>query len=826
MKKNLFFAALALVALASCSDEQFVGEIKGSPDPGTGPEQAIMFNSGAYPVTRATWTGGKAAELLNNNFVFAGVKGDGSAYESTTPYVFDQYNANWYQNTANTTESNSNDWEYVGFTPASTTSLPSGVAQTIKYWDYGTTQYDFAAYSLGKGDGSTPTYATPTKIDFTKLGTNNAAYTLTGSAEQLKACYISDLVTAYKKTANSVTANDYGKVVTFSFRSLSTKIRLAFFETVPGYSVQDILFYPSSQSDATASTTPTLFASSAVLPYGSGTMSVSFPNTGWNKSPNGPEEQRSTDYNKAHVTFSATNSQDLSSTLPFTALADFANPEMYEGAVSTKGWIGRSSSTATYAGGLEDGVGKYFTILPYETGASLNLRIKYTLVSTDGSAETMTVDNATAIIPAELASWKPNYAYTYLFKISDMTNGSTGFGPDGTTPVQGLTPITLNAVVVDSEDGLQETITTVSAPSITTYMAGKVVTDNDEYKANGTHPIFIVVNNGSDNVALTAGTNAKLYTAVLDGTSAESGTSAINPISEEAVDNALRYGVITTTTTTDDTYTVTDANGWNLVVTDLGTYAANNTGGLTGGVTTIPAEESPTGDAVNVTCAKFVPTAPTSPATVKYYVFQYKGETSGHYGSYSAVEPRKLTSGSYYTLSVSAEQTATGSEPSTASYYIKDGDNYVKLATAPAVGTKYYTLAPTTNAASTANPLVVTATSMYYTKEDIYEPVTGDLPVAGQYFYYGATGYTVYNWNGSDPVPAQTGGYYTKGDTYKAVEYKKLTIGTYYTSNRGAGKFTVTANDVVYVDAENKYYTETGAEVDAKYMYKIIKVVN
>ena len=418
------------------------------------------------------------------------------------------------------------------------------------------------------------------------------------------------------------------------------------------------------------------------------------------------------------------------------------------------------------------------------------IRVKYTLVSTDGSGEVINVDNATAVIPKELASWKPNYAYTYIFKISDMTNGTTGVDKTNDTPVMGLTPITLNAVVVESEDGIQETITTVADPSITTYMAGKVVTDNDEYKVYGetTHPIYIVVNDGSDNVTLTS-TNAKLYTAVLDGTSATTGTSAINPISEESVDNALRY-CSETTSNGIKTYTVTDANGWKLAVTEVGSSATDK---LTGSLTKIPAAESPTGDDVTLTCASFVPTAPTSPATVKYYVFQYKGTAAGAYGTYTAVGPAELaTSGT--------------------TYYTEANGTYTEVASV-SEGTK-----------------VVSGGTVYYTKgADVYEPVTGAL-TAGTYYYYDPTdasantdGYVSYTYTSGD-APVVTGGYYTKEDNYIQVPYKKLTAGTtYYTSGRGAGKFVATGSEVV--DAENKYFTGT-AETDANYMYKIIKVVD
>ena len=167
-----------------------------------------------------------------------------------------------------------------------------------------------------------------------------------------------------------------------------------------------------------------------------------------------------------------------------------------------KVFLGRTSNTATYAGEAE---GNYYTqYLPNESGTNLNLRVDYTLESIDGSGETIVVKGATAQVPSIYTQWKAGYAYTYLFKISDKTNGHTGVydptKPDDTTvnsDPAGLYPITFDAVVVnDEEDATQETITTVSTPSITTYQKGSNVVNNNEYLA-ATGDIFVTVNDGN-----------------------------------------------------------------------------------------------------------------------------------------------------------------------------------------------------------------------------------------------------------------------------------------------------------------------------------------
>ena len=118
MKKYLFIAT-ALAALASCSDTEFIGDeaIREANENGT---NAIVFGTGVNTMTRAALTGATAADHLNNNFVFMGTKG------ATPSAVFNNYQANYGENTANTTLSNSNSWEYVGYK-----NVPDGVTTDV-----------------------------------------------------------------------------------------------------------------------------------------------------------------------------------------------------------------------------------------------------------------------------------------------------------------------------------------------------------------------------------------------------------------------------------------------------------------------------------------------------------------------------------------------------------------------------------------------------------------------------------------------------------------------------------------------------------------------
>lgn len=448
MKKYLFFAA-ALVALASCSDEQFVGNNSpNTPNENGDSNGAIVFNTGTKTITRADHVGADAAALLNKNFVVEGIKTVGESKAE----VFDNYNVNWTENTADKTLSNTANWEYVG--QSILTGKTAISAQTIKYWDYAAKQYDFWAYSLGGGSATVSTLAHDATL-------TTAAYTFSGSASDLSKVYISDLVTAYNPTVSGLP--EYQQQVNLTFRALVAKIRVGLYETIPGYSVKNVQFYPSASGTATG--TVALYAASAVLPS-TGTSTVYFPTVG-------SANKDKADYNKAHISFASEGTKTANQTYGTLTYGAKENYEKTTGNI----WLARNTAQPTWAVESGKSAGDYSIVLPNESGSVLTLKVDYTLESTDGSGEEITVHGATALVPAQYTQWKSNYAYTYIFKISDNTNGKTAVA----TVPEGLYPITFDAVVIDSEENTQETITTVATPSITTYSITSDVTTNNEY---------------------------------------------------------------------------------------------------------------------------------------------------------------------------------------------------------------------------------------------------------------------------------------------------------------------------------------------------------
>lgn len=129
-----------------------------------------------------------------------------------------------------------------------------------------------------------------------------------------------------------------------------------------------------------------------------------------------------------------------------------------------------------------DNTNGYFIVMPTLAAdpSAILIKCDYTLKSTDGSNEEIHVKGATAAIPAAYSKWDINTRYTYLFKISENTNGTTG----GSDDPAGLYPITFNAAVTEMTDKTEGTTTTFTAPSITTYQKGSVEGNTIKYVAN------------------------------------------------------------------------------------------------------------------------------------------------------------------------------------------------------------------------------------------------------------------------------------------------------------------------------------------------------
>lgn len=519
MKKYFIYSAALLALVSSCQSDDFLGNNGGNVQT-SGNETAINFAGETGKITRANHVGADAANYLGKKFYVLGTKGSLPADQPTETKVFDNYQVEWTANTAGTTSDNTNDWKYAGldFVKLNQASHNNDDKQTIKYWDYSVKQYDFIAYSIGENNLVTDANTALTAGNVygssiaTPKGTEYKSYTLKGSSiNDLQKCYYTDIVTV----VNTTESPNYGKPVQFTFKNITAKVRVAFYETVPGYTVSDLQFYTdntTNKSDLTDETNQnaTLFTTGDDKLTKNGTMDVIYPVVGSNNKDKAA-------YNKAFVNVVSHEDEE-----------SIALGKVNYG---TNNVLATSAKEATMAGTSTQ---SYYTpVLPVAEATPLTIRMNYTLTSEDGSGEKIKVYGAKAVIPAAYTAWQPNHAYTYIFKISDNTNGTTST----TTDKEGLFPITFDAVVNDvaENDFTHESITTVSTPSITTYAwdatKSKVVNAYgegavDQYPA-GSNIYFSVTTTGTDNKAETKSdlnTKGKLYT--INGTNAAKATEA------------------------------------------------------------------------------------------------------------------------------------------------------------------------------------------------------------------------------------------------------------------------------------------------------------
>uniref|UniRef100_UPI003FEE8B7F hypothetical protein n=1 Tax=Prevotella sp. TaxID=59823 RepID=UPI003FEE8B7F len=455
MKKYIFLAASAL-ALASCSSDDFLGDTPGSTP--TSANSAINFGGDAGKITRATSNEGNTQQMLDGQFLVYGVK-------KTNDEIFHNVFVNYsvWDVEANNTTSNTNGWEYVGTKDAANLGIGKITLkydQTIKYWDYSASVYHFVAGS------PIDAFKYTISPDLT-TGTDIESATVTGLAGHIEA---NNTETALKTNPVYIAApvkiakDDYQKPVKFTFIRQQSMVRVGIYETIPGYSITDIKFYAYDTDD--------------------NTLKVS-------KGNNVILTSATDGYFVGGSNLTGTVTYDWKSTTPsYTYKYDDTNlvksKNWYAGKLSILATTSSEPTVATLYGTDKDmSTTGYFTVLPTpsETKASpILIKCDYTLTDFN-SGETIKVTGATAAIPAAYSKWEPNTRYTYLFKISDKTNGTTG-DPNNPDDPAGLYPITFNAVVTEMADKTQGTTTTVATPSITTYQEGSVVDNTIKYVAN------------------------------------------------------------------------------------------------------------------------------------------------------------------------------------------------------------------------------------------------------------------------------------------------------------------------------------------------------
>lgn len=430
MKKVLLFSAASLALLASCVESDLVDGSLGQ----TGKEGPISFVMDQKNMTRSTTDLQNAGHYNFGVFAYKNTEATNNIMENYLVGYSDATNKVGYAFGAGQTtqgdaagELNGKSmWQYEGlgsaeynytggegyYTKDQTTYMSNVANQYLRYWDMASANTMFYAYSPYVNGSGTATYDNSTKVMTIPDGTIVAGMNNPTAYEFMVA-------------ANQVAKANYGHDVALNFKRLNAKVNIKFWEDIDGYSVRIVDLkegtYTGVQAKPAKCTgTPNQTGATYTVAeyYTKSGATVNF--TTWD----------------APVVTMATGTT-ASNALVFAApTAD---------AIGTTRALASASDDTYYA------IPKGATT---ETDCGFTFHVSYELTSTTG--EKILVKDARVFVPATNCNWVANTHYTYIFKITKGSNGSTESDPtinpdDPDVPTEGgLYPIVFdNCTITD-----------------------------------------------------------------------------------------------------------------------------------------------------------------------------------------------------------------------------------------------------------------------------------------------------------------------------------------------------------------------------------------
>ena len=308
--------------------------------------------------------------------------------------------------------------------------------QYLRFWDNKATQTCFYAYAPYVNTGATGN--TVTYVDGTPKGESSDTYVLTIPSGTIKHGFDDPSTYEFMYASAKVEKTNYGHDVSLKFNRLNAKVNIKFWEDIEGYSVRLIDLTPAYGVAAT----PSIKNGGGSYGYQKGTIYTA----------NGAKIQFNANaaFQSLKQYAGETTSDPLNFKTPTASLIGenrvmaTPSPSTYYAIPkgSTAGVLPNDADNYTDVGTLHDSLAK--------TG--LTFHVSYELISTTG--EKITVTDATVHVPKDYCNWVANKHYTYIFRITKNSNGSTGT----TTPkpedpevptVNALYPIVFDNCVVE-----------------------------------------------------------------------------------------------------------------------------------------------------------------------------------------------------------------------------------------------------------------------------------------------------------------------------------------------------------------------------------------
>ena len=353
----------------------------------------ITFSCSEDGVTRAEVS---LSEFISDFKVY-GINGDISGSGNAATFtkkntVFPDYQVWHTENLANTTSTNTANWEYVGIVEGASGSEE----QTIKYWDEKRDgHYFWAIGDFSKSGGYDYTESTlpdPHVIEVENI-------TQMDVQDDSKCLYFTK--------PKYVPKSKYGQPVTLTFLRYCSRIRIGFYEDITQsggdkrYKVVGVDFYRVND-DGTFNTNE--------LPTTNVSLRGNFVNEG---------NVRLT-YTNASFKGGDNIDNVTTETIPVeNGTSKYMDFGVLNIAGTQSGALPTSSSEALFA---TNNGSQYTNVLPYNNTEGLTLQCDI-LVRNQNESQ-FTQQNVLASIPAHYTNWQPNQSYTYIFKIVTTPDGA------------------------------------------------------------------------------------------------------------------------------------------------------------------------------------------------------------------------------------------------------------------------------------------------------------------------------------------------------------------------------------------------------------------
>ena len=542
--KKFIYLAVGVALMASCSSDFDLSEGGGN----AGGSDVIGFQMRTGNTSRAT-TGLQSAG--HYNFGVFGYKKNDKVNPIMGNYLVGYLDAKGYQPRTGSTVGDqpgvadgTSYWMYekMGYgqfngTYAGETVNPNtpyasnNEGQYLRYWDKSADHTCFYAYAPYVNTGATG--KTVTYVDGTPKGSSHDTYVLAIPHGTIKHGFDDPSTYEFMYASAKVLVGDYGHDVSLKFNRLNAKVNIKFWEDIEGYSVRLIDLTSAYGVAATPS----------IKEAGQGSYGYKL---GKIYTKNGVKIKFNADAEFQNLKQYAgeTTSAPLDFKTPTASLIG-ENRVMATPSPSTYYAIPKGSGANVLADGELNYSASGSAPATELAQTGLTFHVSYELISTTG--EKITVTDATVHVPKDYCNWEANKHYTYIFRITKNSNGSTGT----TTPkpedpevptVNALYPIVFDNCVVedwateDSEWNITDGNTPIPYHNITL----------SKYSVNAGEDITITSITDSDRQNVhNINWNAITVTKKGDSTPQEVYTSAEKKIAT----NTLAAGVYTVTYT-------------------------------------------------------------------------------------------------------------------------------------------------------------------------------------------------------------------------------------------------------------------------------------